>query len=407
LCLIGVVALACNGDDGGGGTTPSPAATATVSATPVPTAVSGAGEIAYISLEEGDIWFVNADGSGQRKLTEGQCRQAAGPFWSRRGDKIACVGSGTEEEPATRVFVFDLEGRTVAHAEHKAWVAGFAWSPDDRHFVYGTAEGETWETARRSLVIGDSESEVTVRLEDADDARWSPDGAQLAYLKTLGEEPAIYDLASGQSTSLPQGLRPLAWALGGKALLVAANYQQQEFGATYEVYLMNVASVAVTPVPELDNGVQFWLASDGQAAAFLAGPADRVEGGVTISILDLTTGGVTPIQGAVIGYPSERIPTDHIAFSPDGAYLYWVDVVTKADQELTGTIYRARPDGSELTQLGALNANLFIFSPDRTRVLYFDGSALSVGGVEGGAGRLVVEEGADLGWPLATWRPLP
>jgi len=419
----GVLAVAC-GDGGGGAPTqtatasPSPVATATpeatataaastASATPAPTTSSGAGEIAYFGPEGADIWLVSADGSGQRKLTEGQCQQAAGPFWSRRGDKIACVSGGTEEAPETKITIFDLEGQTLAAAEHKAWLWGFAWSADNHHFVYAISEGETLEAARPSLVIGDTESEATVRLEEAGDARWSPDGSQLAYLKATTEEPAIYDLASGQTTSLPrEGLRPLAWALGGGALLVAANYQQQDIGASYEANLLHLASAAMTRVPELDNGTQFWLSRDGGAAAFLADPAERAEGGVTISILDLAPGGVTPIEGAVIGYPSEGIPPDHIAFSPDGAYLYWIDVVATSEENLSGTIYRARSDGSELTQLATIKAILFVFSPDRSMVLYSDSSALWVVGVEGGDARSLVED-TGARWPPASWRPLP
>jgi Tol biopolymer transport system component len=353
-----------------------------------------------------DIWLSNADGSGQRKLTEGQCEQAAGPFWSRRGDKVACVSGGTTEAPLTKIAVFNLEGQTVAQAEHEAWLMSFAWSADDRHFVYIIAEGEALETARLSLVIGDTESEATVRLDDAQDARWSPDGGQLAYLKTAGEELAIYDLASGQTRSLGQGLRPLAWALGGKALLVAANFQQQEeFGANYEANLLDLASGEMVRVPELDNSTQFWLSRDGQAAAFLSGSAQRAEGGAAISILDLATRQATPIEGAAIGYPSEGIPSDHIAFSADGAYLYWVDVVT-GEEGLSGTIYRAQSDGTGLTQLAVVKGMLFAFSPDRTMVLYSDGSTLSVAGVDGGNVRSLAEMTGGR-WPPAAWRPLP
>ena len=108
-------------------------------------------------------------------------------------------------------------------------------------------------------------------------------------------------------------------------------------------------------------------------------------------MLDLATRKVTPVEGAVIGYPSEGIPPDHIAFSPDGAYLYWIDVVATSDQDVSGTIYRARSDGSELTQLATVKATLFAFSPDRTMVLYSDGSALWVAGVDGGDARSLVE----------------
>jgi hypothetical protein len=424
------LAAACNGGGGGGTPTSSPAATApaetatpsstataaaatasvtaaaTASVTPAATVVSGADEIAYFGPDGVDIWLVNADGSGSRQLTNGQCQNAAGPFWSRRGDKIACVSGGTQEAPQTKISVFDLEGKTLAQAEHKAWLGGFAWSADDRHFVYSISEGDTLETARPSLMIGDAESGETVRLEDAFDPRWSPDGTQLAYLKAPGEEPAIYDMASGQTTSLPQGIRPLAWALGGKALLVAVNYQQQESGAAYEANLMDLASGAMTRVRELDNGTQFWLSRDGQAAAFLAGPAERAEGGVNISILGLATGGVTPIEGAVIGYPDKAIPPDHIAFSPDGAYLYWVDVVGTSKEDLSGTIYRARSDGSELTQLGTVKAILFVFSPDRSMMLYSDSSTVWVAGIDGGNPHSLVED-TGARWPPAAWRPLP
>ena len=404
--IAGVLAVACNGD-GVGEESPTPSLTTTavpgVTATPAAPAFSG--QIAYILPEEGDIWLVSADGSGARRLVQGQCRQAAGPLWSHRGDKIACVSRGTGEEPQTKIAVFDLEGRTVALAEHKAWLAGFAWSADGRHFVYGISEGDAVEAARPILIIGDAESEATVRLEDAQDGRWSPDGSQLAYLKA-GGELTIYDLPSGQTRALGRGLRPLAWALGDEALLVAADYQEQEMAVNYEASLLDVASGQMTRVPELDNGTQFWLSPDGQAAAFLAGPAARPEGGVTISILDLTTRNVTAIEGAVIGYPSEAIPYDHVAFSVDGAHVYWVDVVTKSGQDRSGTIYRARPDGSELTQLATVKATLFSFSPDRTMVLYSDGAALWVAGVDGSDARSLAEVVA-MGWPPAAWRPLP
>ena len=412
--LAGVAAFACNGGDGGGAPTSSPASTATPAGTSTPsssasatssTVVSGAGEIAYFGPDGADIWLIDADGSGQRKLTEGQCQQAAGPFWSRGGDKIACASGGTSDAPQAKIAVFDLDGKTLAQVEQQAFLRSFAWSADGHHFVYAIAEGEALDTARPTLVIGDTDSEAAVRLEDAQDPRWSPDGTQLAYMKTAGEELTIYDLASGQANALPQGLHPVAWALGGKALLVAAGYKQQDVGFEYEASLLDVASGEMTRVAELDNGTQFWLTRDGQKAAFAAGKAERTEGGVTISILDLATHTVTPIEGAVVGYPSEAIPGDHIAFSADGAFAYWIDVVA-SDQDISGAIYRARSDGSQPIQMAVLSGILFNLSPDRTKVLYYDGSALSVASVDGSDARSLVQ-GVGGRWPPAVWQPLP
>jgi Tol biopolymer transport system component len=117
---------------------------------------------------------------------------------------------------------------------------------------------------------------------------------------------------------------------------------------------------------------------------------------------------VTLVEGAVIGNPSELkwIPPEKVAFSVDGDYLYWVDVVAKSGQEgLSGTIYRAKADGSELTQLAVLTAGVYTFSPDRTKILYSDGNTLWVAGVDGGDSRLLVEQVG--GWPPGVWRPFP
>jgi len=421
--LLVLLAVAC---DGGGGKapTPSPAATATASpattASPSPAATStpppvgslGEDQIAYVGANGADVWLINADGSGNRRLTQGQCPRAPRIFWSPRGDKIACVSSGT---PEAKLAVADLEGRILLEVEHKEYLGYFAWSGNNHNSVYTIGEpGSVW-TASASLVIADTESDATVRLDDAQNARWSPDGGQLAYVKVVGEELTIYDLASGQARSVRQGLRPLAWALGGEALLVAAGFRVEcdgECSAYYEANLLDLASGEMTRLPELDNGSsQFWLTPDGRAAAFRAGPVERPEGGggLTVAILDLATHEVTPIEGAVVGFPGSEFPPDHIAFSADGAYLYWVDVVSGSQSGTSGTVHRARPDGSGLAQLAMAEGSVFVFSPDRTRVLYSpdrDRQSLWVAGVDGSDVHLLVE-GIRADWSRAAWRPQP
>jgi hypothetical protein len=414
-----VLAVACNGG-GGEAPAPSPAATATASpattASPSPAATAtappagsmGEGQIAYVGPDGADVWLINADGSGNRRLTQGQCPQAPRIFWSPRGDKIACVSI---QAPEAKLTVVDLEGRIMLELEHKAELGYFAWSGNNHNFVYTIGEpGSVW-TASATLVIADTESGATVGLDDAQNARWSPDGGQLAYVKVVGEELTIYDLASGQARPLRRGLRPLAWALGGEALVVAAGFRVEcdgECDAYYEVNLLDLASGEMTRLPELDNGSQFWLTPDGQAATFLAGSSERPEGGLTIAILDLATHKVTSMEGAAFGFPGSEIPPDHIAFSADGAYLHWVDVVFRQSGP-SGTIYRARSDGSGLTQLATAEGSVFVFSPDRTRMLYSpdrDRQSLWVAGVDGSDAQLLVE-GIRADWSRAAWRPPP
>ena len=98
--IAGVLAGACNGDDGDGTPTSSPAATAPAArATPRPTATAAAptasatsaptpfaGAIAYILPEEGDIWLVSAD-RALKSISGVGANRALGrsnrPFWQR------------------------------------------------------------------------------------------------------------------------------------------------------------------------------------------------------------------------------------------------------------------------------------------------------------------------------------
>jgi hypothetical protein len=114
------------------------------------------------------------------------------------------------------------------------------------------------------------------------------------------------------------------------------------------------------------------------------------------------------MEGAAFGFPGSEIPPDHIAFSADGAYLHWVDVVFRQSGP-SGTIYRARSDGSGLTQLATAEGSVFVFSPDRTRMLYSpdrDRQSLWVAGVDGSDAQLLVE-GIRADWSRAAWRPPP
>lgn len=56
-----------------------------------------------------------------------------------------------------------------------------------------------------------------------------------------------------------------------------------------------------------------------------------------------------------------------MAFSPDGGWLYWASVASGSD---SATIYRARSDGTGLSELGTVPGIRVCFSPDLTQVAY-------------------------------------
>ena len=398
--VLSVALVACAQEEQAG--TAGPGATPEPEDTPAPTLAPPvtAPQLAYID-GAGDMWLADADGSGRRNLTGGwgdspRCPRPMGLYWSSNGDWLACVGTGSAPDEQTSLWIVDPEGRPLMGMEPKAYLDRFSWSP--------TGEGYAYE-----LVLPDSTRESDVEsigncgpqglsLGDVRGSLWSPDGSQLAYTKGPGDTLAIYDLASRQEKLVMDGLRPLAWVLGGKDLLVASDKPGDGMFATYAAYLLDPATGEQRRVPELDNDVQFWPSPDGRTVAFITRQA-----GAEISFLDLTTGAVTPIPGA-IPYAREWIPPDHVALSPDGSQLSWADLLpAPAEGPRSVAIYRAGSDGSAKAKLGEIETVELRFSPDATKVLYrATDHALWVANVDGSDARLLAEDA----WPAA-WRPLP
>jgi Tol biopolymer transport system component len=416
-----VIGAACGGGDEGPATStprPSPVLTAIASATVSPTvAPTVAPEIAYVDHENRDIWVVAADGSGKRNLTQGRCPRLLGPYWSPKGDRIACIGTGSAALPRTDVKVFDLEGRLILQIQHaspmfgsyvRAYVAAGPselWAPGGRFLAYVVAEAPPGKEGMREehtpvLYIAHATRGILTSVRDAWEPRWSPGGGHLAYNRPPAATLAAYDVASGQEEGLGEDMRPLAWVLGGKALLVACGFQHPEqFLIKYEANLLDLASGQMTRVPELDNGTQFWLSPDGGIAAV----ARREAGSWHLGVLNLLTLQFTPVSGSAIRSRTDFVLRKQVAFSPDGSQIYWANSVGPD----VSVIYVVNADGSGLTRASELPGAYVAFSSDLSRVLYLvspgaQGRDLWVANIDGSDARLLAEDA--LG---GAWRPLP
>lgn len=339
--------------------------------TPTPTPLPEAAQLAYVG-DEGDVWLTNADGSGKKRLIEGnRCPYVLSLTltWSPAGDRLACLGlkpdntfAGQRHLPS-KVVIVDAGGHLLKEID---FVGSFAWSPTGRHMAYSVLHWTPPEVSAR-YHIADAAGNVIEEFDGVEgDIVWSPDGTTIAYNADFGKV-IIYDVTSKQRRSLGIGVdRALAWVLGGKAMLVASKYQEFYgfvFFVQYEAHLLELDSGRLTRVAQLDNYRHLWLSPDGGRAAFLSGRPPRPEGGATISVLDFATLSVSPIQGSAIGFPGEGIPSNHMAFSPDGLQIFWADVTS-------GTVYRARSDGTRLTKVATLPSFHIRFSPDLTKVAY-------------------------------------
>lgn len=403
-----------------GTATPTPTArppSPTVETPPTPTAVleEAATQLAYVDTDR-NLWLVNADGTARQKLME-DCSPfpsfsfrvpfPSGLVWSADGEKIACVSLRS-------ITIADTEGRSIARVERGEERLGigflpdfpnFAWSPNGDAFAYvidRETEHEPLTDWYFPLVLADASGELLIRFDDTGGQfAWSPDGETIAFYRVSDDALVVYETPTEKETVLAEGLRPLAWLAEGALMLVASDYRWGEFGPHYEANLLEVGNGELTRVPELDS-TQFWVSPDRWAIAFLV----RQPGARTmISVLDLATRRVSPIEDSAIGFPSEGIPFQHVALSADGTKILFAD----AGNARTIAIYRANRDGTNLTNLGTIDGHEVAFSPDGTKVAYLIQGPHQVGvvNVDGGDRHVLRDATSWGGHILVAWRPAP
>ena len=168
----------------------------------------------------GNIWLAPVDGSEPpRRFTTGERRDGE-PRWSPDGSSLAFVSSRAEKEPG-QLYVISLRGGEAQKlTKLKEDVRGVAWSPDGRtiaftsrvrdeeseeederrrpprritHLLY-KLDNEGWIADRRSQVFvvpadGSAEPrQLTDAEQDHGAPVWSPDGSQLVFSTTRGDD---------------------------------------------------------------------------------------------------------------------------------------------------------------------------------------------------------------------------
>ncbi len=322
---------------------------------------------------DGALWLVDANGTRQTFANGVEC-ESSSPHWSPTGETPVCGrGDGS-------VVFLDGEGEVLGElAMEDMWL--MYWSPTGEHVLFATLQG-TEEEPEYELHIADRTGELVADLGPWEFGSripgqayrgfplWSPDGSRVAYRTADTGETVIYSLETDESETLEGDYYPLGWALGGDALLVAANYEERRDELNtlrppaYEVSVLDLASGdLVTRIPELDSGRQFWLSPDGETVALLTqGPPGAH--GPGLQFADLRSGALTNIPEAIISNPTESINPSQVKFSQNGDQLYWVDSGAPA------LVHMANVDGTGLTKLAEVPTLGASLSPDLTQLAY-------------------------------------
>jgi len=161
--LIALLALAA-ACGGGGGEKPARTQTAAPTAAPSATPVPAAETLAFI--RDGDIWLIDADGTGERRITQvgGTDREVESFLWSPNGQEILWVAVPVEKD-SLAASVYELataDGKVLWRREVEG-LSGVYWSLDGQ--LVALFEG------------------TAVRIEDRDGrVIWTGTGAGARYL---------------------------------------------------------------------------------------------------------------------------------------------------------------------------------------------------------------------------------
>jgi Tol biopolymer transport system component len=160
--------------------------------------------IAFVSSRESggpQVFIMNANGTGQRRISPQQYNWAADPGWSPDGQKIVFIGI-LAESGDIGVVVMNADGTNAVQLTREPCLRGCftpghpRFSPDGSKIVYHSAKsgnGEVW------VINSDGSNPINLTNDPAADGMpsWSPDGRTIAFVSNrVGGTFAIFTMSA-------------------------------------------------------------------------------------------------------------------------------------------------------------------------------------------------------------------
>jgi Tol biopolymer transport system component/uncharacterized protein YraI len=173
---------------------------AALAAAPATAPASSGGKLVFMTSSGGDIYTINADGSGLRLLTRGGLDPALSPD----GRQVAFTRWG----PTEGVYLINIDGSTERQVHAGPQPKSPAWSPDGTQLVVNMPRGGRLEITRECRISSQDDSEDANLPPDAYDIdrKTIEKDKKYEYCYSLPAKPAWQlrklDLATGQYQDL-------------------------------------------------------------------------------------------------------------------------------------------------------------------------------------------------------------